>query len=52
MPFPENLNKIPKIIFITDFDSTITLRDSVVNHCLQIMTHTFGQRPHGQPMTL
>lgn len=28
MPFPETLNKKPKIIFFTDFDGTITQRDT------------------------
>lgn len=28
MPFPETLNKKPKIIFFTDFDGTITLKDT------------------------
>lgn len=28
MPFPETLNKKPKVIFFTDFDGTITLQDT------------------------
>lgn len=28
MPFPETLNKKPKVIFFTDFDGTITLKDT------------------------
>jgi len=28
MPYPETLNEKPKIIFFTDFDGTITLKDS------------------------
>lgn len=28
MPFPETLASNPKIIFFTDFDGTITLKDS------------------------
>jgi len=28
MPFPETLNKNPKVIFFTDFDGTITLKDT------------------------
>jgi 2-hydroxy-3-keto-5-methylthiopentenyl-1-phosphate phosphatase len=31
MPFPETLNAHPKIIFFTDFDGTITLKDSNCN---------------------
>jgi len=51
MPFPETLNKKPKVIFFTDFDGTITLQDTndyITDH------HGFGaeQRQAGNQRIL
>ena len=42
MPFPETLDRNPRIIFFTDFDGTITLKDS---------THTCLHPSSSLPLT-
>lgn len=39
MPFPETLKGNPKCIFFTDFDGTITLKDSKVLPILEFCLH-------------
>lgn len=51
MPFPETLSKNPKVIFFTDFDGTITQKDT--NDYITD-NHGFGleQRRHGNQLIL